>query len=409
MVDEEATTPDSTSGMDALQPDFSPNYPEWSDEEKMASDLLIKDIIDYYPEYSLQQGVEITENSDGAHFYDRDNDDTPPGQPLIEVNPSRKITSMAHELGHDVLVQSLPDIGGSRIVYSTFKELFADLNTLHFTEVEPSERELDRDPDKDLSAYEGVADILEPKHWEKGVMRVDSIMEGLERGNWDSVQGDAKVLAGSAPRAETVLDVRDFPYERAGAQNYVEKLVDNPEVSHMFYDNFFGTRDYSPVSEVAEKTHDIWSIAQVLGNQEIMHPQYPVEEARGEHSRIWGKMAHAATAMDDFSLDEIEEKPGQVLSQALQTDLWDTREKMTEIRDNLETVGEPEYFVMNSISGLKYGKPYDTSIDYPHNIGGRLAEQLYLSGTEPMDVIEEPAKYLQLSADAINHHIETNM
>ncbi len=409
MVDEEATTPESNASIDQLQPDFSPDYPDWSNEEEMAANLLINDMIEYYPDYSLPQGMEVTENSDGAHYYDRNNDQTPPGQPLIEVKPSRKITSMAHELGHDVLLQSMPDIGGSRIVYSTFKEMFADLNTLHFTDVEPEDRALDRDPDKDLSVYDGVGDLLEPRHWEKGVMRIDKIMEGLENGSWESIQSNAKVLAGSPPQAGPVLDVRDFPYERAGDQNYLNKLVENPEVSHMFYNNFFGARDYSPVTEVAETTHDIWSMAQVLGNSDIMHPEYPVGEAEENHSRIWGKMAHAATELDDFSLDDIRDKPVPVLSQALETDLWDARENMTEIRDNLETVGEPQYFVMNSISGLKYGKPYDTSIDYPHNLGGQLAEQLYRAGAEPMDIVDEPADYLQLSAEAINQHIRNNI
>lgn len=408
MVDEEATTSGLPVSKDTLDSDFSRNYPDWSNEEILASDLLIQDMMEYYPDYTLSQGITFRENNEGAFFYDRDHNETPPGQPLIDVHPSRKITSMAHELGHDVLAQSLPGVKGSRVVYSTFKELFADLNSLYFTDMEPEDRELNRDPDKDLSVYEGVSDLLEPEYWDKQVMRVDKIIDGLERENLDSVQADTKVLADSPPQAASVLDVRDFPYERAGSKDYIEKLSDNPRISHMFYDNFFGTRDYSPVTEVAEDTHDIWSMAQVLGNTDIMHPTYPVKEAKQDRSRIWDKMMRAATSLDDFSLDEIEDKPEDILYQALETDLWDVRENLEEIKENLEVVGSPQYFVMNSISDQKYGNSYDVSIDYPHNIGGKLAEQLYRSGTEPMDVLDEPEKYIQLSTEAINQHIENN-
>lgn len=409
MVDEEATTPSTDLPANIPEPEFSRNYPDWTDEEIIASEMLIQDMMEYYPAYSLSHGVEFRENPEGAYYHNRNNEETPPGQPLIEIHPDRKVTSMAHELGHDVLVQHLPDVRGSRVVYSTFKELFADLNSLHFTEAEPDNRELNRNPNKDLSVYSGVSDLLDAEHWEEGVMRVDRILDRLETENWDTIQTDAKILAASEPQAANVLDVRDFPYERAGAKNYLEKLSDNPEVSHMFYDNFFGTHDYSPVTEVAETTHDIWSMAQVLGNTDAMPPRYPVEEAREDHSRIWGKMAGAATVLDDCSLDEIEQESERVLLQALETDLWDTRENMEEVRDNLQSVGDPHYFVRNSISGQKYGKPYDTSIDYPHNIGGYLAEQFYLKGAEPMDVIEEPQKYLQASSRAIDRHIKDNI
>lgn len=409
MVDEEATTPSSAVSKEVLNPDFSRNYPDWSDEEILASDMLIQDMMDYYPDYSLPQGIKFKENNQGAFFYDRDNKDTPPGQPLIEVHPSRKITSMAHELGHDALVQSLPNTEGPRIVYSTFKELFADLNSLHFTDLEPENRDLNRDPNKDLSVYNGITDLLEPGHWEKQIMKVDKIMQSLEKGGWDTIQTNSKSLANSEPQAAPILDVRDFPYEKAGTKNYLEKLSDNPVTSHMFYDNFFGTRDYAPITDVSETTHDIWSMSQVLANTDIMPLKHPIKEARENRSRIWGKMAKAATTQDDYTLDDIEEKPEQILSQALETDLWDVRENMQEIRNNLETVGSPHYFVKNSISNQKYGKPYDTSIDYPHNIGGKLAEELYRTDTEPMDVIEEPEAYMQLSTEAINQHIENNL
>lgn len=409
MVDEEATTPRSATSTDVLNSNLSPDYPDWSAEDKLASNMLIQDMMEYYPDYNLPAGIDIRENNKGAFFHDRNNDETPPGQPLIEVNPERKISSMAHELGHDALLQSVSGVEGPRVVYSAFKELFADLNSLYFSDIEPEDRELNRDPDKDLSVYEGVSDLLNPKHWEKGIMRIDNIVDDLERENWDSLQTDARVLAGSEPKAAPVLDVRDISYERARAENYIEKLADSPEVSHMFYDNFFGTRDYSPVSDVAETTHDIWSMAQVAGNTEIRDAEQPVRAAYDDNSRIWGKLAGAATVIEDFSLDEIEDRPEEVLVQSIETDLWDAREDMEDVKNNLETIGSPEYFVMNSISDQKYGKKYDVSIDYPHNVGGQLAEQLYLRGIEPMDVVEEPEKYVQLVTQEINRHIENNI
>ena len=409
MVDEEAGVSTPAVPTDTALHDSQHNYPDWTDGEVWAAESLINNMLEYYPDYELQEGLTIRENGRGAYFYGRDHEDTPPDQPLIEVHPSRKFTSLAHELGHDALVESLPWMTGSRLIHSTFKELFADLNSLQFTGLEPENRYLDRDPDKDLEVYQGLEQILDEEHWEEEIMKVDRVLEGLEKENWSQIQDYAKSLAASEPQTGPVLDVRDFPTEGGRKKNYLGKLSDLHGSNHMFYENFFGSKDHSPLADIQEGTRDIWRMAQVLGNTDIMSAEYPVKHAYEDNSQLWGKAVSASYGLDDCSLDEIVPRSADVLKQALETELWDTREQMEEVSQNLDSAGTPEYFVLNSVSGEKYGNKYDTSIDYPHNIGGRLAEQLYKQGVEPMQVIEDPERYVQMSTQAIKQHIKQNI
>lgn len=409
MAEEEASVSTPAVPTDTLLHEPRHNYPEWTDGEVWAAESLINDMLEYYPDYELQEGLKIQENGKGAYFHGRDHEDTPPDQPLIEVHPSRRFTSLAHELGHDALVESLPWMTGSRLIHSTFKELFADLNSLHFTGLEPDNRYLDRDPDKDLEVYQGLEQILDEEYWQDQIETVDQMLEGIEQENWCQIQDYAESLAASEPQTGPVLDVRDFPAEGGRKKNYLEKLSDLPESNHMFYENFFGSKDHSPLADIEEGTIDIWRMAQVLGNTDIMSPEYSVKKAYEDNSRLWGKAVSASYGLDDCSLDDIIPQSEEVLQKALETALWDTREQMEYLSKNLRSIGTSEYFVLNSVSGEKYGNKYDTSIDYPHNIGGRLAEQLYKQGVEPMQVIEDPDRYVQLSAQAIKQHIKQNI
>ena len=73
--------------------------------------------------------------------------------------------------------------------------------------------------------------------------------------------------------------------------------------------------------------------------------------------------------------------------------------------DYLKNNGRLTDFILRSVESEKYGENKDESMDFPHEVGGSLAEKLYEEGVTPMDVINSPEKYLELCEKEIKETI----
>jgi len=131
------------------------DFPDWSKEKEGEAEDLINLLKDYYSSYSLPRGLNIREAEESL-YHNRENKLTKPGKPLIDISEGREIEALAHEMAHDVLSVYLDSLHESTLVSSTFKELFADLNQLYFTEAEPEDRKFERKMQKEPAVFEGV-------------------------------------------------------------------------------------------------------------------------------------------------------------------------------------------------------------------------------------------------------------
>lgn len=394
-----ATTDTSTR---AIVPVTSSFPPEWTDEEIEEAEQLAARMETYYQthgeNYSIPgMSVEATAENASSYYHGRD------GLLELEINPTRKQESLAHEIGHDVETELIP-MKGSNLLVSTFNELFADLNALYFTGIEPDERALERDPRKDTSAYSGLGAALSPEFRDEELELLEAVEEAALEDDWDSAQTHARNLVDVAPTPGKVHDIGQFDPVKRG-EIYEGRLIDD-EYHHrnnMFFQNMLG----DDVTAANAYRMDVWRIADTLANQEYGHISIPVKNAVDhEDSRIGTRLSYLSREHD---LD-LEEDAEQLLGNVLEAEVSSAKKRTRRYREKLQGINQPSAdFVMDELGGVKYGNPYDEKVDFPHNVGGQLAEELYLDGVEPIDILQNPAKYVEKSTNRIrqeiHHHI----
>ncbi|MFB6181253.1 MAG: hypothetical protein ABEJ93_05235 [Candidatus Nanohalobium sp.] len=62
--------------------------------------------------------------------------------------------------------------------------------------------------------------------------------------------------------------------------------------------------------------------------------------------------------------------------------------------------------ILGSIQFNGYGTPYETEVDFPHQVGRGYAVQLYNRGVSPQRLIENPSTYIQKTEDMIKNEIQ---
>jgi hypothetical protein len=399
----------------ALPADSLPQ--DWNSSELEEVQRIHSGLTDYFSDYSLPNGIDLKESSRKGRYRGRDQMD----RPVILAKNTRRIESTAHELGHDVFREVMPEMEGSELLISTLKEMFADLTALHFTDIEPDKRDLNRDPRKDMEPYEGVEKALDQEVRDDELREINAVENVLYQKGWNTVEKDsllqvnAKRLLETGPElVETgeIQDHKDYSVMRA---RYWGKLgTENEWRDNMFIQNLLQDRTCPSITRLEQSKLDIWKMADVLGNQNLGSLGKPVLKAYESETPIGRKIRE--TAKKKFRHPEkkvLEANPEEVLRDTLARELERTRSLVRSYRETLREIDSRPEQVMEDISHLKYGSQsidngypgFEENISYPHNVGGLIAEELYEEGVEPSELMESPSDYLKMGADRIRSEI----
>jgi hypothetical protein len=371
----------------------SSEFPEWTEGRIQEAEGLINALERYFPKYSLPNGVKVR-TGENSWYHGRDEDESLQNQPLIDVSSGRELESLCHELGHDVFYQEIAPVPNSTLVSSIFNEFFADLTQLKFTQAEPADRKFDRGLSKYHDAFEGVDRVFKEQNWEISHMHAEKMLQKIESNDYINLIERAEKLALSTPVTSSTREYISMDFSPEFIGDYA-----GFELEHFILDNILGAGDKPSVSDVAESSVGIYEISRALERE----PKQAVEDWKDLQNEVWGKLEC------NHSLELIENNPTEALESTLELELKSLINDIESILPDIRNIDDSSNFVLNSISQNKYGTDYTETIDYPHNLGGVIAEDLYKKGYEPLDILENPQRYINICAKSLRYHIGQNL
>ncbi len=404
--EEEARVPAQRPQDQVLQTQDYSFHEEWSPHDKMMTALMVGSLKSAFPGYELPEGLEIKENQEKGRYHRRSSDRTDGEVPLIEVKPERRFESLGHELGHDLHYQFIDDIHDNKVVRSSFKEAFADLLMFYAVPVTPETRDLDRGLSGNEDEFETLRHILDPDKRRKELHHIRDTGLPLFQGDREAVNVSARNLVETPPEYGRTLAVDRMRDQTARAEEYEFMLVEDEAHSR---DNMF-MANVQPGNvafrDIAEMKMDLWRMSEVTRHSESYPWRDPVEKALDEESRIGGKLRFTANNSSEYSSEDLDRRPYQVLGAVFQEELDLAYRMIDNYLGSLEETDDLPGEVLEGLEDVKYGKEYGEKVDFPHSVGGDYAEELYSRGVTPYDLLLEKDKHVEALEQRLKSEID---
>ena len=200
---------------------------------------------------------------------------------------------------------------------------------------------------------------------ETNVMRIERMTQLMEQDKYGEVLEQAEKLAAQDPKTPEIASYV-WNQQEVGDADF--------DLSHMIYDNMFATSGRSPITEIIETKVNILGLSQRLNG----------------------------------NLNSQENNTHNELENSLNFELYRGIEKIEEILPDISNIDSSEEFILNALAQRKYGENYQLSIDYPHHMGGRIAEDLYEHSWEPEYILEDPEAYIDICQKSIKYNLRQN-
>lgn len=397
-------------------------------EELESMEEVLELFDDEYEEtdYQLDE-LKIVDN-DNTNKYKGRND----GTPIIEVTKHHFLPGTTiHEIGHDVekyhLGRKFREEAYNELVSKTFSELFAHLNALHITE------KLDKD-------YE------DHFNWSLSREKYEECWEGL----------DDAIKSSNRQEEQEILYNIVLEDELEQIESYIDELLDIPPVTAEKDDNSnYGIQrqknmfvDGLPMGSIGRGKQDLHALTKMLLTADERGESRATRHIRYAHKHededpVHGTIVNATndylqnheifTAYNehleerDMEKKELEERSDDasdqiiasegrdILEYAFDMTLEQLQNSVSEYKHTLEEEDRVE-LAYDAVSHEEYGykrdgdpTDYDEYLDFPHNVGGTLALELHAEDTSPIDVLDEPDRYLAACEDAIRSGIYTRI
>jgi hypothetical protein len=381
-------------------------HEEWSQHDRMMTALMIGSLKSAFPGYELPEGLEIKENQEKGRYHRRSSDETDGQVPLIEVKPERRFESLGHELGHDLHYQFIDDIHENKVVRSSFKEAFADLLMFYAVPVTPETRDLDRGLSGNEDEFETLRHILDPDKRRKELQHIRDTGLAVFQGDLEAVNVSARNMVETPPEYGRTLAVDRMRDHNARAEQYDFMLVEDE--AHSRDNMFIANVEPGNVSfeDIAEIKTDLWRISEVTRHSETYPWMDPVEKSLEEDSRIGGKLQFTAENSTEYSSEDLDRRPYQVLETTFREELDLAYRMIDNYLDSLEETVDLPGEVLEGLEDVKYGKEYGENVDLPHSVGGAYAEELYTRGVTPYDLLLEKDKHVEALEDRLKCEID---
>ncbi|MDY6770855.1 MAG: hypothetical protein SV186_02740 [Candidatus Nanohaloarchaea archaeon] len=403
---------------------------EWLDDGTISSDELgqiretIRSMDDHYSEIQYTfTGINVEDDGDGNRYRGRDGK-----RPQIALTDFHSPAgTLAHELGHDIekyhIGREQREESHDLLASKTFSEFFAHLNALHFMDEQGREysQHFTWDPAKEkyADAWETLDELIDLDHRKKEYKKLHSLASN-DNDEIDDIKTQAHEIASIGPAPYELnghaLDSSDqqqdmflinLPYDDiAGQKESLARLTtlledvqarDNGLAANYvkYANNREDTTDDPLHQTIADATDDY------LDN----HPVYSGLEDHVEDED------EPAADLDDARTEIIEAEGVEILEYALDMNLEQLKNDVAAWRRTLEQEAPVDH-IYDAISDEEYGykrngssTDHDSYVDFPHNVGGQLAEEYLEAGTEPLDVVKDPQPYLDACQNAIKQEI----
>lgn len=362
----------------------------WDVEERAEILNILKQMDAHYPDYRPPKGVKVVDvepdaEESSSKYWGRGEEGAKAGNASMRINKSRRIESVAHELGHDVEQNIFNHLAGSEMEIYTFKEFFADLNTLTFTDAEPNDRALYRAPFSPYyeSRYQKAAEAVDPVRRDKEVRQFERLIKHVEDENYDKI--DERLDLNQAPPYLANENPRD-----TGSQMLVDALADLDRLRQLKKDIWFEN------SLIQSRTSD--EIGEFLLKK--------ISESNLEPS-LDSKINHY---LFDLFGDRDKEFLGnngfETVNHMMHKDLERAASISNSYLDWLEE-GITAEDVFEELNYLTYGNDeFDYHVSLPHEVGGMVAEKQYQNGVRPVELVYAKDEWIEHLNDELLSTIE---
>ncbi|MFB6115588.1 MAG: hypothetical protein ABEK04_04790 [Candidatus Nanohalobium sp.] len=383
--------------------------PDWDLRDIKKAEKVIRDITKAFPDHEFPDGLRVKETSGTGYYHSRFGDKEPGVRPLVEVNSELRDEVLAHELGHDVLTASEVSIEAPMLIRSTFSEAFADLIALTYTDVEPYDRGLDRDPRKRLKPYRKLEEALDQDKRTREGEALFNVGISVYEDDFSEAASRAYEIARRDLDVGDLVSVDEIRFEEDREEEHVWKLAeDSPRYTpdNAFISNLeVGEASYC---DIVENEIDIWRMTEVLAHKDRFSIEEPVKKAYHENGRIAEGLHSTAEAMfEKPSLENVSGNAEEVIEQTIHEKIDETYRMIDDYVEGLESADLPEE-VVESLGNVRYGNDYGEAVDYPHNVGGQYAEALYRQGVLPHDLLADPEIHSSVLQTKIRQEVSKN-
>ncbi|MDY6777418.1 MAG: hypothetical protein SVU32_02025, partial [Candidatus Nanohaloarchaea archaeon] len=111
-----------------------------------------------------------------------------------------------------------------------------------------------------------------------------------------------------------------------------------------------------------------------------------------------GPVGHVT--LEDLREQQLRYHATDILEQAVKEAVEEGQETIETYLEDLETADQSK-LLLDAVDGERYGYdhevagPYSSYMDFPHNVGGKMAEDMYDAGVDPVEVVDDPEPYIE--------------
>jgi hypothetical protein len=344
---------------------------DWSFEEKTEVFQMLKRMNEHFSNYHPPKGVDIKDvapdaDESNSEYHGRGERGSKDFNAAMDINKSRRMESTAHELGHDIEQYFFDYENYSKMDKFTFKEFFADLNALNFTDAEPGDRELGRTPyrPKYSDSFGKARDAVDPSKRRSEIQTFNELISSVEDENYDELN-ESLELCGAPP----------YLSEENPRQTGSEMLVDA----------------LNDLDELRDLKKDIWLENKLIREGSSNEIGEFLAERMGERKQKFSfapRLSEICSSLfGGYNRDLLRDNGQEVVVSMLENDLNNAREISQTHLDWIETgIGQKDIF--KELMHLGYGDDeYDFHISLPHEVGGSAAEKQYKEGLRPVELV----------------------
>jgi hypothetical protein len=229
------------------------------------------------------------------------------------------------------------------MLFSTFEEAFADLVALTYTDIEPYDRDLARDPQKFLQAYEKLSSALDSGKRVEEISGLKGLGLAIHEGRYDDASERALDLVNLSQRGGEIVEIRSLRKDVVG-EEYNWKLAEDSRYSssNMFVDNV--RFNNVPYSRILQNELDLWRKTEIL-DFDTESLERPLRRAYKEESNFSSYIdSNAEKMFGSTGLEALEGNEEELLVQTAHSKINETHQMLQDYMEGLRRQNRPERF-----------------------------------------------------------------